>query len=52
MACIPALMRTSTCFFKNKIPVGFSRGRVKVLLSIDTKETDMSGLPDMSARVG
>ena len=33
--------------FKNKIPVGFSRGRVKVLLSIDTKETDMSGLPDM-----
>ena len=38
--------------FKNKIPVGFSRDRVKVLLSIDTKKTDMSGLPDMSARVG
>ena len=29
--------------FKNKIPVGFSRGCVRVLLSIDTKETDMIG---------
>ena len=33
--------------FKNKIPIGFSRNRVKVLLSIDTKQTDMTGLPDM-----
>ena len=33
--------------FKNKIPIGFSRNRVKVPLSIDTKQTDMTGLPDM-----
>ena len=33
--------------FDNKIAVGFSRDRVKVLLSIDTKLTDMEGLPDM-----
>ena len=31
----------------NKIAVGFSRDRVKVLLSIDTELTDMEGLPDM-----
>ena len=33
--------------FDNKIQVGFSRDRVKVLLSIDTELTDMEGLPDM-----
>jgi len=33
--------------FDNRIPVGFSRDRVNVLLSIDTEHTDVSGLPDM-----
>ena len=35
--------------FDNKIQVGFSRDRVKVLLSIDTELTDMEGLPDMKS---
>lgn len=33
--------------FDNKIPVGFSRDRVRVLLSIDTEATDIEGLPDV-----
>jgi hypothetical protein len=30
--------------FDNRIPIGFSRDRVRVLLSIDTGETDLEGL--------
>jgi type 1 glutamine amidotransferase len=30
--------------FDNRIPMGFSRDRVRVLLSIDTAETDLEGL--------
>ena len=33
--------------FDNRIPMGFSRERVHVLLSIDTGKTDMEGLEDM-----
>ena len=33
--------------FDNRIPMGFSRDRVNVLLSIDTEKTDMEGLVDM-----
>ncbi|MGD8600412.1 MAG: ThuA domain-containing protein, partial [Gemmatimonadota bacterium] len=33
--------------FDNRIPVGFSRERVRVLLSIDTEATDIQGLPDV-----
>ena len=33
--------------FDNRIPMGFSRERVHVLLSIDTGRTDMEGLVDM-----
>ncbi|MQA90361.1 MAG: hypothetical protein GEU90_09000 [Gemmatimonas sp.] len=33
--------------FGNRIPVGFSRDRVNVLLSIDTELTDLDGLPDL-----
>ena len=33
--------------FGNHIPLGFSRDRVKVLLSIDTQKTDLRDLPDM-----
>ena len=33
--------------FDNRIPMGFSRERVHVLLSIDTGKTDMEGLADM-----
>jgi type 1 glutamine amidotransferase len=33
--------------FDNRIPMGFSRDRVRVLLSIDTEETDLEGLVDM-----
>lgn len=35
--------------FGNHIPMGFSRERVHVLLSLDTAHTDLSGLPDMTA---
>jgi uncharacterized protein len=35
--------------FGNRIPVGFSRDRVDVLLSIDTGATDIEGLPDVVA---
>jgi uncharacterized protein len=35
--------------FGNQIPVGFSRDRVQVLLSIDTELSDLSGIPEMSA---
>lgn len=31
--------------FGHRIPVGFSRDRVNVLLSIDTEESDLQGLP-------
>jgi type 1 glutamine amidotransferase len=31
--------------FGNRIPLGFSRDRVRVLLSIDTERTDIAGLP-------
>ncbi len=34
--------------FGNRIPVGFSRDRVTVLLSIDTERSDISGIPDMT----
>lgn len=34
--------------FGNRIPVGFSRDRVHVLLSIDTSASDIEGLPDMA----
>ncbi|MGQ0734834.1 MAG: ThuA domain-containing protein [Acidobacteriota bacterium] len=33
--------------FGNRIPVGFSRDRVHVLLSLDTDRTDLTGLPDV-----
>lgn len=33
--------------FGNRIPMGFSRDRVNVLISIDSELTDLSGLPDM-----
>jgi hypothetical protein len=36
--------------FDNRIPVGFSRDRVRVLLSIDTERTDLEGLGEV--RVG
>jgi uncharacterized protein len=35
--------------FGNRIPMGFSRDRVRVLLSIDTSLTDIDGLPDVVA---
>jgi hypothetical protein len=34
--------------FGNHIPMGFSRERVHVLLSLDTAHTDMNGLPEMT----
>lgn len=34
--------------FGNHIPLGFSRDRVHVLLSIDTERTDMTGLPEIT----
>ena len=33
--------------FDNRIPMGFSRDRVRVLLSIDTEATDIGGLLDV-----
>ena len=33
--------------FGNRIPIGLSRARVHVLLSIDTGKTDLEGLEDM-----
>jgi uncharacterized protein len=33
--------------FGNHIPLGFSRDRVHVLLSLDTEKTDITGLPDV-----
>jgi type 1 glutamine amidotransferase len=33
--------------FDNRIPVGFSRDRVRVLLSIDTERTDLDGLGEV-----
>lgn len=33
--------------FGNRIPMGFSRDRVHVLLSLDTDRTDITGLPDV-----
>jgi type 1 glutamine amidotransferase len=33
--------------FKNKIPMGFSRNRVHVLLSLDTEKSDITGFPDV-----
>lgn len=33
--------------FGNRIPVGFSRARVRVLLSIDTERTDLRGLGEV-----
>jgi len=33
--------------FNHKIPMGFSRDRVHVLLSLDTEKTDISNLPDV-----
>jgi type 1 glutamine amidotransferase len=35
--------------FDNRIPIGFSRDRVRVLLSIDTERTDLEGLGEVSA---
>jgi uncharacterized protein len=35
--------------FGHQIPVGFSRDRVRVLLSLDTQRTDLEGLPDVVA---
>jgi type 1 glutamine amidotransferase len=35
--------------FDNRIPMGFSRDRVRVLMSIDTGATDLTGLADMEA---
>ncbi len=35
--------------FGNHIPMGFSRERVRVLLSIDTAHTDLNGLPEVTA---
>jgi type 1 glutamine amidotransferase len=34
--------------FGNRIPLGFSRDRVRVLLSIDTERTDIRGLPEIA----
>jgi type 1 glutamine amidotransferase len=34
--------------FGNRIPMGFSRERVHVLLSLDTEKTDISKLPDVA----
>ena len=33
--------------FGNRIPLGFSRDRVHVLLSLDTEKTDITALPDV-----
>jgi type 1 glutamine amidotransferase len=33
--------------FNHKIPMGFSRQRVNVLLSVDTDQTDIANLPDV-----
>ena len=33
--------------FGNRIPLGFSRNRVRVLLSINTEATDISGLEEI-----
>jgi len=33
--------------FGNRIPLGFSRDRVHVLLSVDTRATDLAGLDDV-----
>jgi hypothetical protein len=33
--------------FNHKIPKGFSRDRVHVLLSLDTEKTDITNLPDV-----
>jgi hypothetical protein len=33
--------------FGNRIPIGFSRERVHVLLSLDTEKTDITDLPDV-----
>jgi hypothetical protein len=33
--------------FGNRIPMGFSRDRVHVLLSLDTEKTDITGFPDV-----
>lgn len=35
--------------FDNRIPMGFSRDRVRVLMSIDTRATDIDGLVDIEA---
>jgi len=35
--------------FDNPIPMGFSRNRVRVLTSLDTEATDITGLPDVVA---
>jgi len=35
--------------FDNRIPMGFSRDRVRVLMSIDTRATDIDGLVDVEA---
>ncbi|MDH3205057.1 MAG: ThuA domain-containing protein [Gemmatimonadota bacterium] len=35
--------------FDNRIPMGFSRDRVRVLMSIDTRATDIEGLVDVEA---
>jgi len=35
--------------FGNRIPMGFSRDRVRVLMSLDTRATDIEGLPDVEA---
>jgi type 1 glutamine amidotransferase len=35
--------------FDNQIPIGFSRDRVRVLLSIDTEATDLEGLVEVRA---
>jgi type 1 glutamine amidotransferase len=34
--------------FGNRIPMGFSRERVHVLLSLDTERTDIAGFPDVT----
>ncbi len=33
--------------FKNRIPMGFSRERVRVLMSLDTEKMDLAGQPDL-----
>ena len=35
--------------FGNRIPIGLSRDRVHVLLSIDTGRTDLEGIPEVEA---